>query len=206
MMTAIMSGRSLLDESLALHRAAGDKRGVASSSFTLGEIARLQGAYGQAVTYYNESLVLRRELGLHRETAAVLCNLGHAGKRQRNYGQAAAWFRESLLLWSDLRDMVGVADGLGGLAGIIGIQGQPEQAARLLGAAKVLRDTSGTHIMPYEQGDYARTVAHAHAHLNDTTFTKAWAEGQAMSLEQAIAYALNENGEAGDVQDRAITR
>jgi hypothetical protein len=35
-------------------------------------------------------------------------------------------------------------------------------------------------------------VAAVRAQLDDATFAAAWAEGQAMSLEQAVAYALAE--------------
>jgi hypothetical protein len=45
---------------------------------------------------------------------------------------------------------------------------------------------------PVDRGDYERDVALARAQLGEEAFVIAWATGQAMSLEQAIAYALEE--------------
>jgi hypothetical protein len=45
---------------------------------------------------------------------------------------------------------------------------------------------------PGEQADYDRMVSTTRAQFDETTFAAAWAEGQTMTLEQAIAYALNE--------------
>ena len=40
--------------------------------------------------------------------------------------------------------------------------------------------------------EYEHDRAITRAHLDDATWQAAWAEGQAMTLEQAIAYALDE--------------
>jgi hypothetical protein len=45
---------------------------------------------------------------------------------------------------------------------------------------------------PVDKDDYERDVALARAQLGEEAFAAAWAEGQAMSLEEAIAYALGE--------------
>ena len=39
---------------------------------------------------------------------------------------------------------------------------------------------------------YERTVAEGRAALGEAAFAMAWAEGRAMSLDQAIEYALSE--------------
>ena len=46
--------------------------------------------------------------------------------------------------------------------------------------------------LPRDQASYERDVATTRARLDEDTFTTAWAEGQAMTLEQAIVYALEE--------------
>jgi hypothetical protein len=38
-------------------------------------------------------------------------------------------------------------------------------------------------------------VSAAHQALGEEAFAAAWAEGRAMSLEQAVAYALEESGD-----------
>jgi hypothetical protein len=50
--------------------------------------------------------------------------------------------------------------------------------------------TIGAGIPLGERLGYERAVATARAQLNEATFAAHWAEGQAMTLEQAIVYAL----------------
>ena len=76
------------------------------------------------------------------------------------------------------------------LARVAGGLGQPERAARLFGAAEALREAIGAPLPPSGRDDHEREVAAARAHLDEHAFVQALAEGQAMSLEQAIAYAL----------------
>jgi hypothetical protein len=47
---------------------------------------------------------------------------------------------------------------------------------------------------PAEQAAEAAVLAAARAHLDEATWEAAWAAGQAMSLEQAVAYGLQEAG------------
>jgi len=46
---------------------------------------------------------------------------------------------------------------------------------------------------PIHRVEYDRTVAAIQTQLNEAAFAAAWAEGRAMTLEQAIAYALSES-------------
>jgi predicted neutral ceramidase superfamily lipid hydrolase len=45
---------------------------------------------------------------------------------------------------------------------------------------------------PVDRADYTRIVASVRAALDEGAFAAAWAEGQAMSLEDAVAYALED--------------
>jgi hypothetical protein len=45
----------------------------------------------------------------------------------------------------------------------------------------------------YDQEKYDHVVAAARSQLDEATFAVAWAEGRAMPLEQAIAYALTQD-------------
>jgi hypothetical protein len=63
-----------------------------------------------------------------------------------------------------------------------------------LSAAETLLDAIGlsVSVWPEVRADYDRYVAAARPQLDETTFAATWAEGQAMTLEQAIAYAEGE--------------
>jgi hypothetical protein len=73
---------------------------------------------------------------------------------------------------------------------------KPERAARLLGAAEVLRESAGvqlkSHLPPRERERYSRDLAAARASLGEEVFASEWAAGSALALEQAVAYAMEE--------------
>ena len=48
----------------------------------------------------------------------------------------------------------------------------------------------GASLGPADRAEYERDLEAARAQLDEATFTRAWKAGQAMSVEQAIAYAL----------------
>jgi len=80
--------------------------------------------------------------------------------------------------------------GLVGLAGASAGNVQPEQAARLLGAANALMAASEASLEPADRPEFDRNVAMIRARLGEVAFASAWAEGQTMRLEQAVEYAL----------------
>src|SRR5262249_29204402 len=67
-----------------------------------------------------------------------------------------------------------------------------ERATRLFGAAEALRHGISFRRPPTEHADYDESVSAACSVLGEPAFETAWAEGQAMTLEQAVAYALEE--------------
>lgn len=87
------------------------------------------------------------------------------------------------------RDQASIAWCLAGLGSTAALGNQPERAARLWGAAERLRQAIGCRPAPAARATYERAVAAARP-IDEATFAAAWAEGQAMTPEQAIAYAL----------------
>jgi ferric-dicitrate binding protein FerR (iron transport regulator) len=75
------------------------------------------------------------------------------------------------------------------------------RAARLWGAVAAQHRTRDLPLDPSERAPYDRGSAAAECQPDRETFAAAWAEGQAMTTEQAIAYALEESGP--DVDDQA---
>jgi len=73
-------------------------------------------------------------------------------------------------------------------------QGQAQRAARLLGSAEALRETIGAPLPVSDRAhyDYDRYAASIRVALGEERMAAAWAEGRAMTLEQAIACALED--------------
>ncbi|MFQ5796796.1 MAG: BTAD domain-containing putative transcriptional regulator, partial [Candidatus Bipolaricaulia bacterium] len=185
---------TLSEESLALSREIGDKWDAAYSLIGLGHVARHQGDLGRVTELCKESLTLFRELEDKPGIADSLRELGVTAAVQSDYGRAVALFKEALALYREVGYKPGSTESLEGLAGVAGANGQPERAARLFGAAEALREAIGFPLPPSYRADYYdRNVAAVRTKLGEEAFAMAWAEGRAMTLEQAIAYALKKN-------------
>ena len=89
-----------------------------------------------------------------------------------------------------LGDKRGIVVCLEGLAGVATLLGRPERAARLFGAAEAQRDVIRARLFPVDRVGYDRSVALVRIALEVNLFTVAWAEGRAMTLEQAIECAV----------------
>jgi hypothetical protein len=59
-------------------------------------------------------------------------------------------------------------------------------------AGEILRENLHAPAMSFDQPFYERHIAALRAQLDESTLTAAWAEGRMMSLEQIVAYALNQ--------------
>jgi tetratricopeptide (TPR) repeat protein len=164
---------------------------VASVLTNQGITAERRGDYARAQRLLEESLALKTELGGNQWSKAVtLSALARVAQVQGEGARAAALFTQSLALTRELRLPREAAWCLEGLASLAAAQGQLERATRLLGAAEKLREANGIAIPAADRTSQAQDVARLRAASGEQAFASAWAEGQALSLEQAIAYAL----------------
>jgi DNA-binding CsgD family transcriptional regulator len=108
--------------------------------------------------------------------------------------QAERDLHDALAVATETRAYLRLPDTLEGLARIEADGGNPEGAVRLLGAAHGMRERTGQVRWPMHQPDFDAAVAATRQSLGDT-FDTAWAEGVALSAEEAIAYAQRGRGE-----------
>ncbi len=179
--------RTLCEESLALFRDSGDIRGIASVLTNLGMMHLEQGEDAQAARLWEESLSLRREMGDKGGSAHTLVMLGRVALSQYQYQQEDTYYQESLAICQDLGEKEGIALALEGLAGIAVALGQARSAARLLGRAETLRDTTDVALSPIDRAFNERTIASAQARLGEHILQTERDEGRALTLEQALA-------------------
>ncbi len=182
--------RALGEESVALAQEISDKWIVTVALSSLGGVARGQRDYERAIALHMESLAVAREAGDLFEIAYQLRMLGTDALRGGHYGQATTYFTESLTLCQEAGNRWTIEECLEGLAGVAAGHGHHERAARLLGAAEVLRKALGRDRSTFEQAAHDQRMASSRAGLGDAAFAAAWAEGRAMTLEQAVEYAL----------------
>lgn len=184
------SARSLFEQSLTIKLELGDRLGTAMLLNNLGIVAQQQGDYSKAKSLYEQSLAIKRDLGDNLGVAISLYSLARMACHQADYSKAQSLCQKSLAIESNLEDKGGIADCLEGLAEVACRMKQPERAARLFGAAEIVRETYGAPIFSIERGHYESVVTDARGMLGAKEFEATWAEGRGMTLEDAIAYAL----------------
>jgi non-specific serine/threonine protein kinase len=182
--------RALFIESLAMARRLGDRRQIGGALERLGEVAAVANE-AEARAYLTESLRFYRELGDLTGVASDEYYLGRLDVLNGHPESAGEHYRASLRLTRDWRWMQRIVQSLDGLAAVAVGLGRPVRALRLAGAANVLR-RSEVQIAPQERREFGRMLESARQMLAEETADAAWAEGEAMTEEQAVAYALGD--------------
>jgi predicted ATPase/transcriptional regulator with XRE-family HTH domain len=191
----------LADEGLSLFRKLDYLPGVAQNLNIIGEIARNSGDDERAKRAYEECLVVCQQTGEVRRIGFMYWNLSYIALHEGNYERALELGRQALQLACERKNRTDMVFGLAGIA--ISFPGrQPSGAtadsdytwrtARLLGAAEAARERLGALIQPSDKMEYDRLVANVRDQLDEATFRAAWAEGRQMTLDQAVADALDE--------------
>ncbi|MCL6645785.1 MAG: tetratricopeptide repeat protein, partial [Dehalococcoidia bacterium] len=182
--------RALGEESLAVAEAVGDDWLIAYAHHLLGIAAYIAADYPTARAYYTRSLAIRRELGYHEGIGIVQFLIGLVAVHEGDLVQACALFREALTIMRHLLGPWNQSMPLAALAYVAATQGQAMRAARLAGAVAALGDLHHTPLIPLSEELFQKGLAMARQALGETAYAAAWAEGRAMSLEQAVAEAL----------------
>ena len=184
--------KALGEESLAIAREAGDTSAASFASNFLAVTAMLGGDYERAQTLFEATLEMTRITGNRKGQATSLNNLGLVALCQGDNARATKLSSESLRLSEESLDHQLVTWSLDALAAVWGQRGYVGRAARLWGAAEVLREASDFSQPPDDKRVLEPFLEAARSRLDEAAFHAAWEEGRAMTEEQAIRYALSE--------------
>ena len=143
----------------------------------------------RVVMLVRESLALARQDGSRHAAGMALTTLGDRAWRRGQVHEAASLWGQALEVRSELADRWAMVTSLGRLALAATAKEPPELAARLLGAAHEQRQVVGVSLRHDEGRDVEAGTAATRARLVGTDFAAAWAAGEAMSLEAALAEA-----------------
>gem|GEM_PF-5541728 len=168
----------------------------------MGLVVFSQGDFTAALIYWEESLAICREIGYKNVMVPCLNNLGNLATAQNKYSAAYRYYEESLVIGGEIGDKAGRVDSLLGLVNLVGSLGkeEKEEASRPVYQLKVVRLCGGvasllnnmSYILMYPEKDYFETaIQETRIGLGEEAFNSAFAEGQAMRLEEVIDYALH---------------
>jgi predicted ATPase/DNA-binding SARP family transcriptional activator len=183
----LASATCVLEECLRIRRELEDRRGVAAALMQLGFAAQIGGDAVTAYGYFAESLPLWREVNNPDNAGTVLLGLANVHRMLGEYARSAAYSLESLALFRQIAMPWGIADSLEGLARTAQATGEFQTSLRLAGLAEATRAAGGVPIRDSQRRMYAQLQAAATATLGEAACAAAWAEGQCLSLDQAIA-------------------
>jgi tetratricopeptide (TPR) repeat protein len=180
------------EQGLATFRKLDDLPGIATAYNNLGEVARLSGDYEQARAMYEACLATCRKTGEITRQIMQSHNLAYIAYRQGDFARARDLNKSCLEQMVEIGWKHGSIDTLWNLAGPLTWLGQEEKAARLLGASAALLVEMGVVPHPSDIHELALYTADVRARLDETAFETMYAEGGAMTLPQAVDYALAE--------------
>ncbi|MGA8329143.1 MAG: LuxR C-terminal-related transcriptional regulator [Mycobacterium sp.] len=102
---------------------------------------------------------------------------------------------DALAMAANLQAYVGIPDILECLATLAGDSSSHREAARLFGAAHTIRQRIGEVRFEIYDASYGASVTSLRDALGEQDFDSAWAEGAALSIEEAIAYPQRGRGQ-----------
>lgn len=181
--------RQLHEAVLAYHRQQGTPDSIAGALGNLGDVLRYQGDYGQAQQVLTESLTLFEQLNDMQGKVVTLNSLGRVALCVGQSQAAVDYFGASLRLYTQASDKIAMLDNLTGMAQAATRLQQFTRAVTLYGAATALRLTFHIPLPPIDQPEQEACLTLLRANVAEATFAACWAQGQSMTLEQAISYA-----------------
>ena len=190
------AARALHEESLAIRRELGEPSGIQMSLGNLASLAQSAGDYAAARAMFEETLAINRELGDRRSVADGLRYLAEVASAEGKHDEARTLFLESLALGEEVGARAVALDCLHGLAAFESKHGRAALAARLFGVVDAVTEQLGLPVDSVQAATYQAQIAATRAALGEEAFQAAWAEGRAMTLDEAVAYALREGSDA----------
>ena len=179
-------------KALEWRRQLGTRWIIVAGLWQVANIMCLEGDYAQAEPMYTEALTSARALGDQRSEAHIAQELGAVAIHLGDDERATTLLAESLSSFRKWADSLGIARCLMGLADLRHVHGHMEQAARVLSFVEAWLQSNQMQLVHFDRSNYERSVTTASAQLDEATFVKAWAEGRALTMEQAIELAMSD--------------
>jgi non-specific serine/threonine protein kinase len=196
----LAQAKAWLEEALELHRPTGGDEGVAFVLNNLGQLARIGGDFASAERLLDESLGVFRALDAKSQVGWTLGCLGNVARLRGQLDRAQHLLDESVGLLNAIGCERHAAQGLC-FAGVVAVQqGRFVRGVRLIGAGANYAQLRASLDID-ELRDWDGSLATARGRLGEDIYRAAWADGQAMQLAQAVAYALSSD-KAGTAENQ----
>jgi predicted ATPase len=180
-----------LEEAFSISRQLGDRPGEEQALIGFGTLAYWQADYRRANAYYEEALLVSERVGDHFSNLWACIFSAYVLLRQGDLRQARQMFENSIRRTQAADFKIALVFALEGIASLSVNQKQPECAARLFAWADAMREKIGDRRPPVEQASVEGDLVIIRSQLDEAAFEQAYEIGRAMTLEQAVVYALS---------------
>jgi predicted ATPase/class 3 adenylate cyclase len=185
------AAREMLEEALQIYRDLGDAAGEGNILWAIGSFHFFANDMVEAETTYREALALHRAGKNRTMEAWSLHMLALALVSQRRAAEAKQAAREALAHFKDAGDVAGITLVLDDLSGVALFDNDLPRAGRMWGAARHLQEITGVDLASFtETGFGSLGYLTASQVLPPDELERYAAEGAAMSLDEAVAYAF----------------
>jgi tetratricopeptide (TPR) repeat protein len=184
-----------VEESLRLAREVGLRSQEAQACEILATIAIRRNDYLEAQTRFAESISIYEEIGARFNVILEKSNMAHLERRHGNRISALEYYRETIIAFRDMAQNGAVSHQLECFGFIALEENKDERALQLFAAASALRKSGSTPMTPDEQLYFEEQLTDLREKMDEIKFDSAWSKGRVMTVEQAIALALEENSE-----------
>lgn len=185
------AAQSTLEVSIGLFEQMQDPWGAAVAMMSLGYSADRNEDQVTALALQEQALAAFRELGDQYFQSVCLYGTGNLRAKQGEWEEGLAELRESLKLSRELGSRYEMASGLWRLAETEQRLGQPARSVRLYCAARNVYDSIGAW-QPEDDLKFEDKLASCRGSLEESAIEETVEQGRAMTMEQAIAYALED--------------
>jgi len=182
----------MLDEAIMTSRQLGSQASEVEALLAYGTLAYWRGDYEGAMAFYEEAIGMSEKIGDRFQNLWGRVHKAYVVLRQGDIQKARALFKDNIKTISEASLIIPLVYAIEGLASLHVNQNQPERAAQLFAWADAMREKIGDPRPPVEQASIEKDLAAVHSKLDDAEFTRLTAEGRTMTMEQAIALALEE--------------
>jgi tetratricopeptide (TPR) repeat protein len=155
-------------------------------------IALEQGNYEQAHSFLQEVLAQSEKSGNRMDYLWAQVRSGHLALHEGNISEARKVFIETAEEFRKNKETSGVVFTLEGMAELFTAAGNPTNTARLIGWADATRKEINNSRPLLEQRDVDKVIAACISKMGEVAFADAFDEGQVMTMDEAVALALNE--------------
>jgi non-specific serine/threonine protein kinase len=182
--------QQIFDESVGRFRELGDEHYTLLATDNLAWMCTVLGDRERGRALYEDNLRRVRAAGNERIEARTLSGLATIAVDEGRVRDALAMLRESLRIDRALGERNEIARDLFRFAHAFAAEGRAETPARLLSSSEALRDEIGGTFPAGAATRHEQALTTIRTQLDEAAFAEAWRQGRALTVDEAVALAL----------------